>query len=180
MTVSRPTSFAAGLAIVFVAFGAVVWGEPPIAEVPDPDLTPGKVATQSEQEICAVGKASTYSQQHRQTTAETKREVFKRYGMAVPTGRERVTWEIDHLVPLCLGGADDIRNLWPQPDEHHHVTFNYHDKDKLEAELCRAVCRDHSIKASVAQSYLLNGADWRRAYCDMFSDDRCQQTRSLP
>ena len=23
--------------------------------------------------------------------------------------------EIDHLIPLCLGGADDPSNLWPQP-----------------------------------------------------------------
>jgi hypothetical protein len=28
-----------------------------------------------------------------------------------------VAYELDHLIPLELGGSNDLRNLWPQPFE---------------------------------------------------------------
>ena len=42
-------------------------------------------------------------------------------------------YEFDHLIPLCAGGSDDIRNLWPEPIEQAHK------KDILENEICLAM-----------------------------------------
>ena len=45
--------------------------------------------------------------------------------------------EVDHLVPLELGGSNDIRNLWPQPDAPRP---GWEEKDQLENELHAEVC----------------------------------------
>ena len=44
-------------------------------------------------------------------------------------------YELDHLVPLCLGGSNAAANLWPQPSPDYHV------KDELEFALCSYVCQ---------------------------------------
>jgi len=36
--------------------------------------------------------------------------VYDRYGIR----KDRATCELDHLVPLELGGADSLDNVWPQ------------------------------------------------------------------
>jgi hypothetical protein len=43
-------------------------------------------------------------------------------------------YELDHKIPLCLGGPDKWSNLQLQPWEEAH------EKDKDEWRLCRAVC----------------------------------------
>src|SRR3954452_19062814 len=65
--------------------------------LPDPKLTPGNVAKRP---------ADT-----RGVTESMQDEVFARYRVPLEYRRFYV---IDHLVPTELGGADDIRNLWPQ------------------------------------------------------------------
>jgi hypothetical protein len=47
-------------------------------------------------------------------------------------------YELDHLIPLEIGGApSDVRNLWPEP---HYTTPNSYDKDTLENYLNEQVC----------------------------------------
>jgi hypothetical protein len=71
------------------------------------------------------------------------------------SGRRHPAYQIDHLVPLELGGApDDVRNLWPQPIAEAKV------KDRIEDRLHRAVCRGRE-PLSAAQRAIV--ADWRRA-----------------
>jgi hypothetical protein len=65
--------------------------------VPNPKLTPGKIA-QSEQD-------------RRGVSVEMEQKVFARY--RIPWSM-RAAYKIDHLIPLELGGADAIDNLWPQ------------------------------------------------------------------
>jgi hypothetical protein len=60
--------------------------------------------------------------------------VFAAYGIPLT---DRSHYEVDHLIPRELGGADDERNLWPQP---WTGTYNAHQKDRLENALHRAVC----------------------------------------
>jgi hypothetical protein len=70
-------------------------GFPPL--LPDSKLTPGKVARGP--------------RDSRGVTQPMREKVFARYGIR----RERWSdYTIDHLVPTELGGADDIKNLWPQ------------------------------------------------------------------
>jgi hypothetical protein len=128
---------------------------------PDPTLTPGVVASTDEAEVCGVVDGKTYSQRHRQTTAAMKAEVFKRYGIE-KDGRE---FEIDHRLELSLGGADDVRNLWPQEGMTHP---SFHDKDRLESRVWRMVCKKHSMSLADAQAIFLG--DWIAGYQKMFSE----------
>ena len=60
-----------------------------------------------------------------------RREVFRRYGVPWAAHRD---YEVDHLVPRELGGADDLSNLWPQNWDDAHR------KDHEENRLHQAVC----------------------------------------
>ena len=65
-------------------------------------------------------------------------------------------YELDHLVPLELGGAaNDPRNLWPEPGASPNP------KDLLERRLRRLVC-DGSLPLGRAQDEL--ASDWVSAY----------------
>jgi hypothetical protein len=45
--------------------------------------------------------------------------------------------EVDHLMPLELGGSNDTRNLWPQPDAPRPGWGEKHQlEDELHAEVC--------------------------------------------
>jgi hypothetical protein len=127
--------------------------------VPDDRLTPGVVASVDQTEVCATGPAGTYSQQHRLTGAAMKATVYRRYAIE-KKGRE---FEIDHRLPLALGGKDDVENLWPQQGWQHP---SFHDKDRLEAELWRRVCKAHAMPLKEAQRLLLG--DWLAAYRQIF------------
>jgi hypothetical protein len=65
--------------------------------VPNQKLTPGRVA-RAEKERSGV-------------TLKLEQKVFARYRL--PWAR-RAEFKIDHLIPLELGGADTLDNLWPQ------------------------------------------------------------------
>lgn len=126
---------------------------------PDPTLTPGVVASTDEAEICGIVDGKTYSQRHRMTTAAMKAEVFKRYGIQ----KDGRSWEVDHRVELSLGGADDVRNLWPQEGWQHP---SFHDKDRLEDRVWRMVCKEHSMSLAEGQAIFLG--DWIAGYQKIF------------
>ena len=65
--------------------------------------------------------------------AAKRDEILRRYGL--PPGIHP-DYEIDHLVPLCLGGSDDPSNLWPQPRRSIEMTWNTEAKDRLERLMC--------------------------------------------
>ena len=67
------------------------------ALLPNPKLTPGRIA-QTEKDRGGV-------------TVEMEQKVFARYRLPWAS---RAAFKIDHLIPLELGGADTIDNLWPQ------------------------------------------------------------------
>ena len=142
MMVSRSASFLAGIVLVGTCAALALGDE---GEMPDPTLTPGVVASIDAGEVCGRGSL-TYSQAHRQTTREMKLEVIHAYGLTPP-----FRGEIDHRIPLCLGGADDVRNLWPQRD--------FQAKDRLETFACREVCAGR-VSITEAQGWFLG--DWRQ------------------
>ena len=59
-------------------------------------------------------------------------------------------YEIDHLIPLGIGGADEDANLWPEPRRSIEPTWNAEAKDRLEARLRELVC-DGSLDVREAQ-----------------------------
>ena len=54
-----------------------------------------------------------------------------------PDGSTLRIREVDHLVPLELGGNNDIANLWP---EAAYPAPGFHEKDKVENYLHDQVC----------------------------------------
>jgi hypothetical protein len=124
-------------------------------QLPDPACTPGAVAASADPnddpakaadqaEVCNAG----FADRHRPVgTAKFKVAAMKAYH--VPTTDIRVV-EYDHLVPLSLGGANDVRNLWPQRSDLPGQGFR-NSKDDLETRMWRAVCVYHSISLVDAQ-----------------------------
>ena len=85
-------------------------------------------------------------------------EVLQRYGL--PPG-PHPDYEIDHLVPVCLGGGNDVSNLWPQPRRSIEPKWNAEAKDRLETVLCDLVC-DGLLDIGNAQEAIIT--DWIAAY----------------
>jgi hypothetical protein len=79
-------------------------------DLPDRALTPGSVfAGITAADVCLPG----YARQARHVTTATRMRVFSLYGIAYPPPSG--SYELDHLVPLELGGDNEVSNLWPQP-----------------------------------------------------------------
>lgn len=101
--------------------------------LPDRSCTPGAidpVVTQANigATICRSGYTDTVRPPESQT------ETFK-WDVAEPAyGQHHVYGELDHLVPLELGGANDARNLWVEAGSLPNS------KDDVENALNKAVC----------------------------------------
>jgi hypothetical protein len=82
------------------------------------------------------------------------------YGMAETYyGR---SLEIDHIVPLELGGSNSIANLFPEPGRGK---ANYHVKDQLENRLHDLVCSKQLGLLSARRQIASN---WKRSYRRIF------------
>lgn len=133
---------AAGMLATFAASA----GEP--ATMPDDFLTPGAVADTDPGVVCKRG----YAKAHRHTSNATRAAVYRAYGIAKGDRR----YVIDHRVPIELGGADVMENLWPEPRRGDHSA---HDKDRLEKAYRRSVCSRHSVPLAAAQAVFM-GHEW--------------------
>jgi len=120
---------------------------------PDHACTPGAVFPDATLEkICAAG----YAQTVRSVTAKTKKQIYERYGFAYPQARG--TFEADHLVPLELGGSNDLANLWP---EAATPVPGFKEKDLVENYLHEEACAGN-IGLAVAQQLIAD--DWIAVY----------------
>lgn len=157
---ARTTSFLVGISVVGLLAAFSIVDSPPVAVVPQ--HTPGAIASTDKADICGFSEGLSYSKRHRHTPPELKREIRQRDGCVPPS-------EVDHMVPLALGGADTRENLWCQPGTG---TWNYHKKDRLEVTLWEDVCHRHNVSLEDAQA-AFTGPDWRIPYCHLFgAEDR--------
>ncbi len=120
--------------ILLLFASSSVWANPldlPAAypRGPNPSVTPGSLCT----------KIDTYRYPERiaycgrDVDSEIKAGIFVRYrslGYKLDISR-RSDYKIDHLIPLCAGGSNEIDNLWPQ----HMSVFNQ--TDPLESVGCQ-------------------------------------------
>ena len=123
-------------------------------QYPDNRLTPGLVATIDRDDICGFVNGLTYSERHRKTTKAMKAEVLRRYHFD-----PRRPHEIDHRVPLCGGGADELPNLGAEPGPEFKA------KDMLEDALCAMLC-GRTITPQELDAVFLG--DWRVGYRRIF------------
>lgn len=142
--------------VVAIAAGAYSAAHTPVAPdfaYPDTVYTPGLAATQSIDDLTASYDSQTYSQAHRNVPQSVKNAVCKEYPQNC-TGPV----EIDHFIPVALGGSNDITNLWAEPGTGQ---WNFHDKDKLEAFLVIQV-KTKRISVKDAQNCIVS--DWVACY----------------
>ena len=129
-------------------------------ELPDPKITPGAINEMVTQAnirgtICRKGWTRTIRPPVSYTN-RLKRQLMRKYGVGSRDARD---FELDHLIPLELGGApDDPANLWPQP---RTGTWTAELKDDLERTLNRRACEG---RVSLAQAQQAIRTDWIAAY----------------
>ena len=121
--------------------------------VPDPTLTPGAVRTTDAADVCSHG-----TNQLRHMSRERSDAIMADHGL--PGGRHP-DYEIDHLIPLGIGGADSDANLWPEPRVSIEPEWNAERKDQLEAKLRALVCAGR-LDIVVAQKAVAD--DWTEAW----------------
>ena len=126
---------------------------------PEPSLTPGVAAALNRDQICG-----STGPKNRIVPASLQRRVFEEYG--IPGAPPRA-YEVDYLITPALGGADDIRNLWPQ--SYSPAVWNARVKDALEDRLHDLVC-DGRLDLATAQRDI--SSDWIAAYKKYFETDR--------
>src|SRR5579863_290952 len=127
---------------------------------PDWRLTPGATIAVTVDEVCGTSA----SIPGLAVPVSLKRKVFELYGVT-PTRPD--AYEVDYLITPELGGATDIRNLWPEP--YHGTVWNAHVKDQLEDRLHRMVCRG-DVDLATAQRDI--STDWIAAYRKYFHADK--------
>jgi hypothetical protein len=135
--------------------------------LPDPTLTPGVATKLTKDEICAKKRGTI----ERRVSEAMRRQVFAEYGLTgnhdlacVPDKHGRHC-EVDHLIPRELGGADDVKNLWPEPYGTH--PWNAAVKDRVENRLRKEVCAGR-ITLEEARREITT--DWRVPYRRYFGD----------
>jgi len=108
--------------------------QPPSPDVflPDPQKSPGEADPDvTVQDVCTPG----YSKRVRHVTEDTKRSVCASYGVTCTAQ----TYEVDHIIPLVIGGTNNPANLFPQ--SYQTCPYNAWVKDRLEKFMHSSVCK---------------------------------------
>ena len=144
----------------------------PAGVVPDRKLTPGDVNPDiTEAVVTAPGFRTS---RYRDVTYEEKQEDADEY--KVPWS-EHSKYEFDHLIPITVGGSNNLYNLWPEP---LHVNVDGYDmgaktKDELEDTIGKLV---RSGRMPIAEGQALF-KDWPAAYQEYVGDFPAYRAESI-
>jgi hypothetical protein len=131
-------------------------------QLPNAKLTPGVTTDAVTQQLCS---SKFHTRDVRLVTTAMKRQVFTGYGIkcspvmtAKAAGVKACSaFEVDHLISLELGGANDVKNLWPQPiaeARHKDVLENW-----LHAQVCSGDIALKDAQHRIATNWV---AEYRR------------------
>jgi len=121
--------------------------------LPDHACSPGAVFTDATvAQICVSG----YTKTVRNVPTSLRKKVFAEYGIALPVPFG--SYENDHIIPLELGGSNDIANLFP---ESAQPVPGFHEKDVVENYLNQEVCAGR-VALPVAEQQI--ATDWIAVY----------------
>jgi len=135
----------AAVSACVLASGAVLF-----AQRPNNFVTPGAKTKAKDAEVCAAD----FSGSAKAIAGWQRDEALKRYGRDASS----YSGELDHLIPVSLGGSNDPDNLWPMPDNKE---YGIAAKRELEDKLHQMVCAKE-ITLKDAQDSLKK--DWTKAY----------------
>ncbi|WP_446741744.1 zf-HC2 domain-containing protein [Silvibacterium acidisoli] len=160
----RPMAYAA---MLLVMVGAGFWllsaqkqarsSQTANLSLPDRRFTPGAVQPAAVADLCRMSDSDAPPE----VAQAVKQQVFDDYGLPVSTSR---SYELDYLITPQLGGANDPKNLWPEP--YSSTEWNAHIKDELEDRFHDMVC-DGRLDLATAQREI--SGDWIAAYKKYFN-----------
>src|SRR3989338_10947982 len=128
--------------------------------LPDRECTPGSVfADATPAKICVSG----YTKRVRSVSTKLRKQLFASYGVAYPppTG----AYELDHLVPLALGGDNSAANLFPEAADPEP---RFKAKDVVEVYLQEGACAGQ-LDLAAAQTQVAE--DWTAVYALLDKSD---------
>jgi len=129
--------------------------------VPDPKCTPGAINPSVTLQILKDPSFRTACLRDCVTTESDKFVTYGQYGIPHPTNNQgpNQVCELDHLVPLELGGADTLDNIWPQcgPNQVTLAKRYFKRKDMVESYLVNQV-KTGQMDLGKAQAAI--AADW--------------------
>jgi hypothetical protein len=113
-------------------------------KTPNLNETPGK--------LCSDSKTHRYPESilycERSVDTYTKKAVIQKYDQLFGYEIEsmnRADFKIDHLIPLCAGGANSEDNLWPQHKKVYEIT------DPIEPLLCQKMLEGKLLQADAVK-----------------------------
>jgi len=112
--------------------------------LPNPKLTPGRIARKDKD--------------RNGVTEEMERHLFDRYHIP---WRRRAEFKVDHLIPIELGGADVMENLWPQ--SLYARPYSVERKELLTQHL---LARIAAGKMTLSQAQKEISEDWISCFVD--------------
>lgn len=128
------------LLTVLFSTQAALAGSEAFPKSPNPELTPG--------DVCHQASSYRYPERipycDREVDVEQKVEVIKVYDSVLNYriySLPRKKFKIDHYIPLCMGGSNESKNLWPQHESVFKVT------DPLEQKLCAKMAEGKMLQA---------------------------------
>jgi hypothetical protein len=125
--------------------------------LPDRDCSPGAILVNATPAlICKKG----YSKTVRDVSDKMRAAIYTEYGL--PPAHYGRAYQIDHIVPLGLGGSNDPANLWPQAGS---PAPGYTVKDSLDRRLPKLVCNGERT-LGIAQKAIARS--WTALYAQVY------------
>src|SRR5262245_34642729 len=121
-----------------------------LAQLPNNYKTPGAVTKAKMDQICKADYAAAV----KPVAGWQKNEALERYGVRV----DGFAGELDHLVPVSLGGSNDPDNLWPF---HASGSYDLAANQALAARLPDMVCAGKLSPKDAQDAFK---KDWTKAY----------------
>jgi hypothetical protein len=143
---TAPASPSANPSRIAVATSTEPTGATTPGELPNPQMTPGEAQTVDLGLIC-----TSPIKVPRDVPLSMMMQVFTNYH--IPWANRRL-YKVDHLIPIELGGANTITNLWPEFDPTAKL------KDRVENRLHALVCTG-KVTIEVAQHAI--ATNWKEA-----------------
>ncbi len=112
----------------------------------------GPVLTETPGQLCSSPNSRRYAEKiaycERNVDSYTKNAIIQKYdslfGFHIKS-MNRMDFKIDHLIPLCAGGANTAENLWPQHKSIYAIT------DPIEPLLCQKMLEGKLLQADAVK-----------------------------